>query len=122
MEKAQSFFDKLKSVKALSKPQGQKPKPLKSLEKPILPSSKEELVGEVTHFFSKISVCVIRLKKDVFVGDKIYIRGNGCNFSQKMSSMQVDHQSVEKASKGQEIGLKTIKEAKVGAQVLRRSF
>ncbi|MDP8264227.1 MAG: hypothetical protein P9M12_01950 [Candidatus Aceula lacicola] len=119
MEKAQGFFDKLKSLKASRGAKGQESKPLKPSGKASLISSKEELVGEITHFFSKISVCVIKLKKNISVGDKIYIWGNGCRFVQKISSMQVDHQNVEKASRGQEIGLKTIKEVKVGAQVFR---
>ncbi|MDD3375548.1 MAG: hypothetical protein PHY73_07510 [Candidatus Omnitrophica bacterium] len=120
VKKAKGFFDKIKANKLSEKSERLKPRPAKLSEKPSLFSEKEEFVGEVTHFFSKISVCVIKLKKDISVGDKIYFRGNTCHFDQKITSMQVDHQNVEKASKGQEIGLKVSEDVKVGVQVFRR--
>ena len=66
----------------------------------------EKEVGLVTHFFSKIDVAVIKLKDELNVGDKILFRGSTTNFDQIVKSMQIEHESVEKAKAGQSIGLK----------------
>jgi len=66
----------------------------------------EEEVGEVAHYFPKISVAVIALKAPLAVGDKIAIRGVTTNFQQAVGSMQIEHENVTKAKAGQSIGLK----------------
>ncbi len=82
-------------------------------------SVKEELLGEVVHYFPKIKVCVIKLKKSISVGDRLRIKGRDLNFIQKVSSMQIDHDNVKQAFKGQEIGLQVSKEVCLGCQVYR---
>jgi hypothetical protein len=70
--------------------------------------TEEELVeiGRVTHFFSKIGVAVIELKAALNVGDTIAIKGPTTDFEQVVESMQIEHKNVEKAERGQSIGLK----------------
>ena len=63
-------------------------------------------VGTVTHFFAKISVAVIELKAPVSVGDKILIKGPTTNLEQKINSMEIEHEKVERAETGQSIGMK----------------
>ena len=63
-------------------------------------------IGQVTHFFSKISVAVIELKKPLKVGDTIAIKGPTTDFEQPVDSMQIEHKDVQKAEAGQSIGLK----------------
>lgn len=67
----------------------------------------EELeVGKVTHFFSKINVAVVELSATLTVGNKIAIKGPTTDFEQSIESMQIEHVNVQKAEKGQSIGLK----------------
>ena len=67
----------------------------------------EKLVGKITHFFNKISVAVVKLTDDELnVGDTIHIKGKTTDFNQQVSSMQIEHQSIEKAKEGDEIGMK----------------
>lgn len=66
----------------------------------------KKAIGKITHFFDKISVAVMQLDKALKVGDKIQIGDGEESFEQKVKSMQVDHNSVEKAKKGQEVGMK----------------
>jgi len=66
----------------------------------------EKVVGRISHFFDKISVAVVELTNSLKVGDKIAIKGNTTNFEQKIESMQLEHQQVKEAKKGQGIGLK----------------
>lgn len=63
-------------------------------------------IGKITHFFDKIGVAVMQINKAIKVGDKIEIGEGDDAFEQEIKSMQVDHASVEKAKKGQEVGMK----------------
>jgi len=68
--------------------------------------AEEKEIGKITHFFSNISVSVIKLSGALAVGDNIHIKGATTDFQQKINSMQIEHKKVEKAKKGQSIGLK----------------
>lgn len=63
-------------------------------------------IGRITHFFSKIGVAVIELKAPLGVGDTIAIKGPNTDFEQVVDSMQIEHKNVQRAEKGQSIGLK----------------
>jgi putative protease len=63
-------------------------------------------VGRITHFFTKISVAIVELTDTLVVGDQILIKGPTTNIEQKVESMQIEHENVEKARRGQSIGLK----------------
>lgn len=80
---------------------------------------KEELIGEVTHFFSKIGVGIIKLKKPLKSEDVIHIKGATSDFEQKVDSMQIDHKNVDKAKKGDEVGLKVEDKVREGDQVYK---
>lgn len=67
---------------------------------------KPQEVGKVTHFFSKISVAVVELKAPLLIGDKIRIQGPTTDFEQTVQSMQIEHEDVKTAKKGQSVGLK----------------
>src|SRR4030042_302761 len=63
-------------------------------------------IGRITHFFSKINVAVIELKAPLNVGDTIVVKGPNTDFEQVVDSMQIEHANVQRAEKGQSIGLK----------------
>jgi putative protease len=70
--------------------------------------SEKELteIGKITHFFTKIGVAIVELTGTLAVGDQILIKGPTTNVEQKVDSMQIEHKNVEKAVRGQSIGLK----------------
>ena len=69
--------------------------------------SEEMKVGKVTHYFTKIGVAVIEITDgSIKVGDEIHIKGHTSDFTQKINSMQMEHENVEMAEPGQSIGLK----------------
>lgn len=77
-------------------------------------------IGVVTHFYDKIGVAVVDLISDLAVGDKIkFVRGGEDLFEQEVVSIQVEHNKVERAKKGDVIGLKTKELVKEGAEVFR---
>lgn len=79
----------------------------------------KELVGKITHFFPKISVAVVNLSGTMKVGDKISIEKDGEVLEQVVNSMQVEHKNIETAKPGDDVGMKTDKEVKVGALVYK---
>ncbi|MBI3597662.1 MAG: hypothetical protein HY203_10975 [Nitrospirae bacterium] len=67
----------------------------------------EQLVGVVTHYYSHLSVAVVKLDQGALqVGDTIHIKGHTTDFQQRVESMQVEHQSIQSAQVGEEFGLK----------------
>ena len=78
---------------------------------------KEKLIGKITHYYDKIEVGIIELSAPLKVGDEIHIKGNDVDFNQVVESMQADHKSIEKAKKGDMVGLKMEEEVKEGNEV-----
>ncbi|MFC1548870.1 translation elongation factor-like protein [Candidatus Omnitrophota bacterium] len=78
--------------------------------------SKEEkgtLIGKVVHYFPHVKAAVIEIKKGgVSTGDQIRIKGNTTDFEQKIESMQIEHESVDNVSKGQEVAIKVKKKTR----------
>jgi hypothetical protein len=72
-----------------------------------------ERVGEVVHVFDKIMVAVLRLNGALRQGDRVHFLGRHTDFDQPITSMQVEHQAVEKAAAGSEVAVKI-------AQAVRR--
>jgi len=75
---------------------------------------KMKKIGKITHFFPKISVAVVELEGSLKTGDTIEIEGHGNTFEQKVESMQIEHQPVSSAKKGDAIGLKVLQPVKEG--------
>ena len=73
----------------------------------------ESQIGIVTHFYKKISVAIVELSDSLLVGDTIHISGHTTDLTQKVDSIQMEHQNIEKAEKGQVIGLKVNDEVRV---------
>ena len=81
--------------------------------------NKEQELGEVTHWYDKITVAVIKLKGALKVGDKIKVRRGDGEFEETVVSMQVDHKDVPAAKKGDEVAVKLFNKAKEGAAVYK---
>lgn len=78
-----------------------------------------QLIGKVTHYFSKIGVAVIELSDTLKAGDTIRIVGGGAEFNQAVDSMEVEHQKVETAKTGESVGLKVDQKVKEGYSVYK---
>jgi translation initiation factor IF-2 len=66
----------------------------------------ETRVGKVTHYFDRISVAVLELTEPVRVGDTLHFVGHSLDFTQTVSSLQIEHQNVQEAKPGQDVALK----------------
>jgi len=67
---------------------------------------KDKPIGKITHYFEKIGVAVIEITSKMNVGDSIKIKGATTDFEQEVESMQVEHEQIKQAKKGQAIGIK----------------
>jgi putative protease len=74
----------------------------------------EKEIGKITHYFGKIQVGVIELSDELKVGDTIKIVGHDREFTQTVSSMQIEHQNVDRAGAGEAVGLKVDQPVKEG--------
>ena len=81
---------------------------------------KDKEVGKVMSFYKKIGVAAIDLTGSLAVGDTILIKGHTTNFEQKVDSMQIEHEKVEKAKKGDQIGMKVADKVRVHDSVFKK--
>lgn len=76
-------------------------------------------IGKITHYYTKIGVGIVKLTVPLAVGDKIKISGHDKEFTQEVTSLQIEHQPIEKAKKGDIIGLKVDQPVKENDEVYR---
>jgi len=76
--------------------------------------AEEKKIGKITHYFGKIGVGVLELSGELKAGETIRIVGGDRDFTQAVSSMQVEHENIEAAKKGDAVGLKLDELAKPG--------
>lgn len=82
----------------------------------------DQKVGKVTHYYDKIGVAVVELSDSLKVGDRIkFVRGGEELFEQPVESLQLEHEAVQEAKAGQEVGLKVLQEVKDAAEVYKVS-
>lgn len=74
-------------------------------------------IGIVTHVFGKINVAILQLVSELKVGDAVQFKGKHTDFSQTIDSMQVNHEQIQKAQKGDDVGVKTTQSTQVGDEV-----
>jgi len=69
--------------------------------------AEEEQVGVVAKFFTKPGVAAIKVTGgSIKKGDRLRFKGHTTDFTEEVTSMQVDNQPVEEAKPGDFIGLK----------------
>ena len=69
-------------------------------------SEQETEIGEVMTYYANIGVAAIELTDSVKVGDTIIFRGLTTDLEHKIDSMQIEHESVQEAKAGDQIGTK----------------
>jgi len=63
-------------------------------------------IGRVSHYFAKPSVAGIVLTGGLKVGDRISIEGHTTNFEMVIQSMQIEHDKIDEAKPGDDVGIK----------------
>lgn len=98
---------KTKKVKVVKKKTKVVKKAIKA-KKTSKQTKKEILIGEVSHFFDNIDVAAMKLKAPLEIGQTLIFKNAAGEelLKQKITSMQIEHEKVVKAKKGDEIGIK----------------
>lgn len=81
--------------------------------------AEEEEIGRVMDYFAKIGVAGIDLTAALSVGDTIRIKGHTTDMELTVESMQIEHDQVEQAKKGDKIGLKVSDRVRAGDHVYK---
>lgn len=118
---------KAKSVKKVKKPVRSRPRKAKAKKtagkkKPVRASKpkaskKPKILGRVTHYYDRIGVAVVELKAPLKAGDMIRIKRGIHEVIQRVTSLQIDHATVMKATKGEAVGLKVEAPVRSGSLV-----
>ncbi len=74
-------------------------------------------IGNVIHVFGKISVAILNLDSELKIGDAVQFKGKHTDFTQTIDSMQVNHEQIQKAQKGDDVGIKTSEPVQEGDEV-----
>lgn len=84
-----------------------------------LPPEEGKLIGKISHYFGKIGVAVIELSGALKVGDTIRIVGGETDFNQTVESMEIEHEKIQEAKKGDSAGTKVDQKVREGYKVYK---
>jgi len=79
----------------------------------------EKEVGVIDHYFSNISVSMVKLSDALKVGDRIRIKGKSADFSQDVSSMQIDRVPAQEGKAGDLISIKVEQKVRQGDKMYK---
>lgn len=105
--------------KALGKKSVKKTVKRKIVRKAVPKRKEEKPIGKVVHYFDKIKVAVIRLNAPLKLGEEIRIVGGETDFTQTVTSMEIEHEKIRRARVNQEIGVKVSQRARDGYRIFR---
>jgi putative protease len=81
---------------------------------------KQEKVGFVSNYFSKISVAAVEITDGaVAVGDTLHFLGHTTDAESTVNSMQIEHTAVTEAKKGDSVGVKVPEKVREGDKVYK---
>lgn len=80
----------------------------------------EQEIGVVLHYFGGPSVAVVKLTAgDLALGDAVRFVGHTSDFTETVTSMEVDHEKVERAAAGTEVAIQVVSRARPHDRVLK---
>ena len=79
----------------------------------------EVRIGEITHYYNRIGVAVLKLSDGIQLGDMINIVGYTTEFTQRVESLEINHQKVESAGPGDDVALKVWDYVRDGDEVFK---
>ncbi len=71
------------------------------------------MIGTVSHYFGHINVAAFEITDgELRIGDTIHVVGHTTDFTQPVESMQIEHESVETAQAGDNVGVQVSAKAR----------
>ena len=78
-----------------------------------------KLIGEISNYFQHVKAAAIKLTVPLSTGDKLKIVGGEKKIEMTVESMQIDRKPVEKAKKGDEVGILVPEDVHKGYRVYK---
>ena len=80
----------------------------------------EKKIGEVVKFFAKPSVAAIKITSgELNIGDTVRYTGHTTDFEEKLDSMEINNEQIEKAVEGDYIGVKVSDRVRPGDEMFK---
>ena len=78
----------------------------------------ETRIGKVVHYYTDLHVAgVLITNGELHTGDKIHIKGHTSDFIQDVETMELDHERIEAAGPGDDIGIAVVDHARENDEV-----
>lgn len=81
----------------------------------------EKRIGQITHYYTHIGVAVLSLEADLKVGDTIHVLGHTTDFTQMVSSMEIEHKKVQHVEPGSDVALRVLEPVRKGDHIFKVS-
>jgi putative protease len=80
----------------------------------------EKKIGEVVKFFAKPGVAAIKVTSgELNIGDTVRYTGHTTDFEEKLDSMEINNEQIEKAVGGDYIGVKVSDRVRPGDEMFK---
>ncbi len=80
----------------------------------------DKKIGKISHYYDHIGVAVVDLSSTIKAGETIkLVKKDGGDLVQTVESMEVEHEKIDTAKKGQSVGLKVNEEVRKGSVVYK---
>lgn len=76
-------------------------------------------IGKVVHFYNHLSVAVLALQDGLKLGDRIHFIGHATDFTQRVTSMEVEHHPVLWVKPGDSMAIRVVQPVHVHDLVYR---
>lgn len=81
----------------------------------------DESIAVVTHYYGHIGVAVLDVTGEIHLGDLILVHGFTTDFSQEVTSLELNHHKIQFAGPGMEVALKVAKPVRRGDRLYKVS-
>ncbi len=80
----------------------------------------EILVGEVTHYYTKLGAAALKLEAPLHKDDRLHFLGHTTDFEQTVESMEIEHRSVDATVAGDDVAIQVTTRVREGDKVNRQ--
>ena len=77
------------------------------------------LLGRVEDYFAHVGVIALTLQAPLSVGDMVRLKGHTTDITQKVESIQINHQPVQSASAKDAVGIRVADRARKGDAIYK---
>jgi translation elongation factor EF-Tu-like GTPase len=80
----------------------------------------EKKIGMIMDYFAKVGVAAFRIEGEgLKVGETIHIKGHTTDFTQEVTSLQIDRTAIQEAKAGDDVGIKVMDRVRKGDTVYK---